>query len=232
MDPPRQLPELEVLPDLLHHTPLSRRPSASTMAPTLRAFSCPKPTATSARLCCSLTAPCARAKRRSTGRTLDGSAVPTVLKTFTIGPQRHVSRIEENLLLLLRRVNTIVDEAPLGPRPPEVRQRQLPQVARAAGGQGRRAAERLCAARGRGHSGSWTRPAKSPGRTRERRREQEALQELKPYFIGSFGSPQRLDYGTGHELSFLAFLACLWKLGCFNDKGLKSGVSSSMSFET
>jgi serine/threonine-protein phosphatase 2A activator len=35
--------------------------------------------------------------------------------------------------------------------------------------------------------------------------------------MGSFGSAQRLDYGTGHELSFVAFVACLWKLGFFND---------------
>lgn len=41
--------------------------------------------------------------------------------------------------------------------------------------------------------------------------------ELESYFIGSFGSAQRLDYGTGHELSFLAFLGCLWKLGFFKD---------------
>ncbi|KAK5652767.1 hypothetical protein OQA88_9620 [Cercophora sp. LCS_1] len=43
----------------------------------------------------------------------------------------------------------------------------------------------------------------------------EAMQELKAYFLGSFGSSQRLDYGTGHELSFLAFLGALWKLGAF-----------------
>lgn len=41
--------------------------------------------------------------------------------------------------------------------------------------------------------------------------------ELKVYLLGSFGSAQRLDYGTGHELSFLAFLGCLWKLGTFED---------------
>lgn len=44
-----------------------------------------------------------------------------------------------------------------------------------------------------------------------------AFDELKAYFLGSFGSSQRLDYGTGHELSFLAFLGCLWKLGAFKD---------------
>ncbi|KAL8701227.1 MAG: hypothetical protein Q9201_005025 [Fulgogasparrea decipioides] len=40
--------------------------------------------------------------------------------------------------------------------------------------------------------------------------------ELKSYLLGAFGSPQRLDYGTGHELSFLAFLGCIWKLGGFD----------------
>ncbi|KAF3761480.1 rotamase PTPA-1 [Cryphonectria parasitica EP155] len=44
-----------------------------------------------------------------------------------------------------------------------------------------------------------------------------ALDELRAYFLGGFGSPQRLDYGTGHELSFLAFLGSLWKLGAFRD---------------
>ena len=44
-----------------------------------------------------------------------------------------------------------------------------------------------------------------------------ALDEIVPYFLGSFGSAQRLDYGTGHELSFLAFLGCIWKLGGFSD---------------
>ncbi|KAF2429332.1 PTPA-domain-containing protein [Tothia fuscella] len=45
-----------------------------------------------------------------------------------------------------------------------------------------------------------------------------ALEELKSYLMGSFGSAQRLDYGTGHELSFLAFLAGIWKLGGFELK--------------
>lgn len=40
--------------------------------------------------------------------------------------------------------------------------------------------------------------------------------ELKAYLLGSFGSAQRLDYGTGHELSFLAFLGCLSKLEAFD----------------
>lgn len=45
--------------------------------------------------------------------------------------------------------------------------------------------------------------------------EVSAKEELEAYLTGSFGSSQRLDYGTGHELSFLAFLGSLWKLGAF-----------------
>ncbi|KAF7862035.1 hypothetical protein EAF04_007915 [Stromatinia cepivora] len=45
--------------------------------------------------------------------------------------------------------------------------------------------------------------------------EVSALDELTSYLLGGFGSAQRLDYGTGHELSFLAFLGCIWKLGGF-----------------
>jgi len=46
--------------------------------------------------------------------------------------------------------------------------------------------------------------------------EVSARDELQSYFLGSFGSAQRLDYGSGHELSFLSFLACIWKLGGFD----------------
>lgn len=35
------------------------------------------------------------------------------------------------------------------------------------------------------------------------------LDELEYYFVNSFGSKIRLDYGTGHELSFLAFIGAL-----------------------
>lgn len=55
--------------------------------------------------------------------------------------------------------------------------------------------------------------------------ETTAHDELQSYLLGSFGSAQRLDYGTGHELSFLAFLGCIWKLGGFrahnSDLGLE-----------
>ena len=46
--------------------------------------------------------------------------------------------------------------------------------------------------------------------------ESDAQTELQSYFLGAFGSAQRLDYGSGHELSFLAFLGCIWKLRGFS----------------
>lgn len=54
--------------------------------------------------------------------------------------------------------------------------------------------------------------------------EVSVLDELTPYLMGGFGSAQRLDYGTGHELSFLAFLGCVWKLGGFTNTDEGSGV--------
>lgn len=53
-----------------------------------------------------------------------------------------------------------------------------------------------------------------------------AIVEIKAYLLGSFGSPQRLDYGTGHELSFLAFIACLWKLDYFASTSTDSDRTS------
>ena len=40
-----------------------------------------------------------------------------------------------------------------------------------------------------------------------------AAVELAPYFCASFGNETRIDYGTGHELNFIAFLYCLSRLG-------------------
>ncbi len=44
-----------------------------------------------------------------------------------------------------------------------------------------------------------------------------AKDELSTYLLGSFGSAQRLDYGSGHELSFLAFLGAIWMLDGFEE---------------
>lgn len=57
----------------------------------------------------------------------------------------------------------------------------------------------------------------------DKERIRDLRDELDVYLLGSFGSAQRLDYGTGHELSFLAFLGCLWKLGTF-EEGEESAI--------
>ncbi|KAB5591718.1 hypothetical protein CTheo_4832 [Ceratobasidium theobromae] len=41
----------------------------------------------------------------------------------------------------------------------------------------------------------------------------KAIPFLQPYLLTSFGSFIRIDYGTGHELSFVVFLLCLHKIG-------------------
>uniref|UniRef100_A0AC35TXK7 Serine/threonine-protein phosphatase 2A activator n=1 Tax=Rhabditophanes sp. KR3021 TaxID=114890 RepID=A0AC35TXK7_9BILA len=51
-----------------------------------------------------------------------------------------------------------------------------------------------------------------------------ALPELKPYFMDAFGNTTRIDYGTGHEASFLMFILCLYKLGYFTEKHDDKGV--------
>jgi serine/threonine-protein phosphatase 2A activator len=44
-----------------------------------------------------------------------------------------------------------------------------------------------------------------------------AVLELTGYLIDSFGNSTRIDYGTGHETTFCAFLYCLSKLGVFTE---------------
>lgn len=41
------------------------------------------------------------------------------------------------------------------------------------------------------------------------------VDELGDYFVGSFGNATRLDYGTGHECSFLVMLHCMHELNLF-----------------
>ncbi|KAL7501449.1 hypothetical protein ACHAWT_010418 [Skeletonema menzelii] len=47
-------------------------------------------------------------------------------------------------------------------------------------------------------------------------KEKDIITELRCYLHDSFGHPIRLDYGTGHECSFIVFLLSLCKIGCFN----------------
>ncbi|PIA18217.1 serine/threonine-protein phosphatase 2A activator [Coemansia reversa NRRL 1564] len=41
----------------------------------------------------------------------------------------------------------------------------------------------------------------------------DAICELAPYLVEAFGNASRIDYGSGHELSFLVWLLCLCKIG-------------------
>ncbi|KAK8968975.1 hypothetical protein KSP40_PGU012332 [Platanthera guangdongensis] len=45
-----------------------------------------------------------------------------------------------------------------------------------------------------------------------------AADELLPYLLDSFGNPSRIDYGTGHETNFVAFLFCLARLGLVKEE--------------
>ncbi|XP_054007527.1 serine/threonine-protein phosphatase 2A activator-like [Hylaeus anthracinus] len=42
-----------------------------------------------------------------------------------------------------------------------------------------------------------------------------AVPEIVQYLFESFGNPTRIDYGTGHEMAFLMFLCCMFKIGAF-----------------
>lgn len=47
---------------------------------------------------------------------------------------------------------------------------------------------------------------------------QTAASELSVYLTESFGNPTRIDYGTGHEFSFIMFLCCLFKIGALKNE--------------
>ncbi|TNV76688.1 hypothetical protein FGO68_gene11535 [Halteria grandinella] len=53
----------------------------------------------------------------------------------------------------------------------------------------------------------------------------EAVAEVKSYLLESFGSYERIDYGTGHELNFVVTLLCLFKLGIYKQEDLKALVN-------
>lgn len=55
-----------------------------------------------------------------------------------------------------------------------------------------------------------------------------AKDELKCYLLHSFGSPQRLDYGTGHELNFLAFLCALYLLRFFTPNSDEPALATKL----
>jgi len=48
----------------------------------------------------------------------------------------------------------------------------------------------------------------------------DAAVELGPYLSGSFGDPQRIDYGTGHEAAFAAWMLALLRIGGFTPEDM------------
>ncbi|GJJ75920.1 serine/threonine-protein phosphatase 2A activator [Entomortierella parvispora] len=52
----------------------------------------------------------------------------------------------------------------------------------------------------------------------------EAIPEVSKYFVECWGNRKRIDYGTGHEASFLAWLYCFDKLGLIKKEDYKAVV--------
>lgn len=52
-----------------------------------------------------------------------------------------------------------------------------------------------------------------------------AALELAPYLEDAFGNAVRIDYGTGHEAAFVAFLYCMRKLGAFTEEDYQAMVT-------
>jgi hypothetical protein len=71
----------------------------------------------------------------------------------------------------------------------------------------------------------WQHPDESSTNTTSK--QEEIICELQAYLHDSFGHPIRIDYGTGHESSFVVFLLSLCKIGCFVWRQSKEGDCKS-----
>jgi len=54
---------------------------------------------------------------------------------------------------------------------------------------------------------------------------ERSFPEIKVYMLESFGSYERLDYGTGHELNFVVFLFSLFKMGVLIKEDLRPAIN-------
>lgn len=55
--------------------------------------------------------------------------------------------------------------------------------------------------------------------------DQQHIIELTAYIVDSFGNPTRIDYGTGHEMSFCMFLCGLYKVEVLKQSDSKATVN-------
>lgn len=46
----------------------------------------------------------------------------------------------------------------------------------------------------------------------------KCIPEIVSYLVDAFGNSTRIDYGTGHEISFVMFLCSLFKVGFLKDE--------------
>ena len=58
----------------------------------------------------------------------------------------------------------------------------------------------------------------------------EAIIELSAYWVESFGNKVRIDYGTGHETNFMAWLFCMDKLGIWDVEQRSAVVLNVFAF--
>ena len=54
---------------------------------------------------------------------------------------------------------------------------------------------------------------------------EKAIPEIKVYLQESFGQYERLDYGTGHELNFVVFMLCLFKLQVYKPEDFEAVIN-------
>ena len=52
----------------------------------------------------------------------------------------------------------------------------------------------------------------------------DAIIELEIYLLTCFGNETRLDYGTGHETTFIIFMICIFKLGLIKKEELREYI--------
>lgn len=51
-----------------------------------------------------------------------------------------------------------------------------------------------------------------------------AVPEISVYLVESVGNSTRIDYGTGHELAFIMFLVCIFKIGALKQEDSTAAV--------